>query len=150
MENIRKIKIISISFFLHPLLLILIGKIIVLNGFFSNFAISYEENEKIKILLNALYFLGLGVFFFCGGFSDFISKKLFVNKKNDLEKSQAYFSYTILMLSFLNTISTFGFIGFLICRNFAWLGTFSLINFLSLFSYFPTYKRFIKKLETFS
>ncbi|MCM8833299.1 MAG: hypothetical protein NC816_05210, partial [Candidatus Omnitrophica bacterium] len=126
------------------------GKIIVLNGFFSNFAISYEENEKIKILLNALYFLGLGVFFFCGGFSDFISKKLFVNKKNDLEKSQAYFSYTILMLSFLNTISTFGFIGFLICGNFAWLGTFSLINFLSLFSYFPTYKRFIKKLETFS
>ncbi|MCM8808643.1 MAG: hypothetical protein NC917_01680 [Candidatus Omnitrophica bacterium] len=150
MENIRKIKIISISFFLYPLLLILIGKIIVLNGFFSNFAISYEENEKIKILLNALYFLGLGVFFFCGGFSGFISKKLFVNKKNDFEKSKAYFSYTILMLSFLNTISTFGFIGFLICRNFAWLGTFSLINFLSLFSYFPTYKRFIKKLETFS
>ncbi|MCM8784651.1 MAG: hypothetical protein NC827_00130 [Candidatus Omnitrophica bacterium] len=148
MENLKKLKIISILFFLYPLLLVLIGKILILNGF-SCLVVNYEENEKIKILMNAFYFLGLAIFFFCGGLSDWISKKLFSNKKNVFEKNQAYFLYIILMFSFLNIISTCGFVGFLICGNFAWLVTFSLINFLSLFSYFPTEKRYKRKIEMF-
>ncbi|MFN4226902.1 MAG: hypothetical protein ACK4F0_02015 [Candidatus Ratteibacteria bacterium] len=149
MENLRKIKIVSVLFSLFPLLLILIGKIMVLNGF-SHFVVNYEENERVKIILNTFYLLGLGIFFFCGGFSDCISKKLFSHKKDNSEKDQAYFLYIILIFSFLNIISICGFIGFLICGNFAWLVTFSLINFLSLFSYFPTQKRYKKKIEMFS
>ncbi|HOK57183.1 MAG TPA: hypothetical protein PLF90_07630 [bacterium] len=147
-ENLKKIKIAGFLLILYPLLLIFVGKILILKGF-THIVLDYE-NEKIKVVQNILYFLGLGIFFFCGGFSDFISKKLFSNKKDISEKKQAYFFYTVLMFLFLNIISTCGFIGFLICGNFAWLVTFSLINFLSLFSYFPTQRRYIKKLEMFT
>jgi uncharacterized membrane protein len=147
--NLSKIKIVGICLSLYPLILALIGKILVINGF-SRPEINFEEDELIKNFLYILYFLGLAVFFFCGGFSDYISRKIFSNKKNISEKKQVYFSYIILMFSFLNIISTTGFIGFLICGNFAFLGTFSLINFLSLFSYFPTRKRYEKKLEIFN
>lgn len=142
---LKNIKRMAMFFFLSPIILTIIGKLLVKNNFLP-IVQNYEE-EKIKIVQSVLYFLGLGVFFFCNGFSDFISKKLFYNKKELYEKLNAYYLYTIIMLSFLNLISITGFLGFLICGNFAWLATFSLINFLSLFSYFPTEKRFKKKFE---
>ncbi len=146
--KIKNIKLKTILFFLFPIFLVFIGKILILNGF-SHLVSNYED-EKIKIIQSFLYFLGLGIFFFCGGFSDFISKRLFFNKRNENEKIKAYCVYTLAMFFFLNLISICGFIGFLICGNFAWLVTFSIINFLSLFSYFPTEKRFKHKIEMFS
>ncbi|MCM8803838.1 MAG: hypothetical protein NC833_01105 [Candidatus Omnitrophica bacterium] len=146
--SIRNLKVGVILFFLFPIILIILGKSFILNNYVP-FIKDYEK-EEIKFLMNFLYFVGLGVFFFCNGFSDFISKKLFVNKNQLDEKIKAYYIYTLIMLSFLSLISISGLIGFLICGNFAWLSTFSLINFLTLFSYFPTERRFKKKLETFS
>jgi len=146
--NLRNLKFRIVPLLLFPLFLILIGKILILKNF-SSLVENYEE-ERMKIVQSFFYFLGLAIFFFCNGFSDFVSKKLFLNKKNIDEKINSYYNYTFIMLSFLNLISVSGFIGFLICGNFAWLTTFSIINFLSLFSYFPTEKRFKSKVETFS
>ncbi|MCM8819037.1 MAG: hypothetical protein NC915_06155 [Candidatus Omnitrophica bacterium] len=145
--KIKGLKIKVIPFFLFPIILVIVGKVFV----FKNYVplIKDYERENIKFLMGFLYFVGLGIFFFCNGFSDFISKKLFLNKNQLDEKLKIYYIYTVIMLSFLNLISITGFLGFLICGNFAWLATFSIINFFSLFSYFPTEKRFNKKLEFF-
>jgi len=147
-KSLKDLNLYIVPFFLFPLLLILIGKILISKNFVP-LVENYEE-ERMKIIQAFLYFLGLGIFFFCNGFSDFISKKLFLNKKEMSEKINSYYSYTFIMLTFLNLISICGFVGFLICGNFAWLATFSIINFLTLFSYFPTQKRFKNKIEKFS
>ena len=147
--KISEMKIKASLFFMVPLLYVFIGKILLLKNFVH--IVSNFEDEKIKVFLAFLYFFGLGIFFFCNGFSDFISKKLFLNKKKDINEGiKSYYIYTVIMLSFLNLISLSGFIGFLICGNFAWLTTFAIINFLSLFSYFPTEKRFKSKIDMFS
>lgn len=142
-KELIKIKLISFASLLFPAFLVIIGRVLILNNF-SHLVSNYEE-EKFKIIQGILYFLGLGIFFFCNGFSDFISKKILKRKLVDeLEKLHGYFLYTVLMLEFLNLISISGFIGFLICGNFAWLATFSIINFFTEFSYFPTWKRFLR------
>jgi len=146
--NLRNLKLYIIPFFLFPLIFVLIGKLLVLKNFLP-LVENYEE-ERMKIIQSFLYFLGLGIFFFCNAFSDFISKKIFPNRKDIKEKIYSFSFYTFIMLSFLNLISICGFIGFLICGNFTWLATFSIINFLSLFSYFPTEKRFTQKIEKFT
>jgi len=146
--RMRNLKFFVIPLFLFPLIIVLVGKILLLGNFLP-IVENYEE-EKIKIVQMFLYFLGIGIFFFCNGFSDFISKRLFLNKKETMEKVNSYYAYTITMFGFLNLISICGFIGFLICRNFAWLVTFSIINFGSIFPYFPTEKRFKNKIEKFS
>lgn len=146
--NIKNLRVKIIPFFLSPIILVIVGRFLTLKNYVP--LVKDYETEKFKFLMSSLYFVGLGIFFFCNGFSDFISKKLFLNKNELNEKIKAYYTYTIIMLSFLNLISITGFLGFLICGNFAWLSTFSIINFLSLFSYLPTEKRFNKKLEFLS
>ncbi|MCX7917752.1 MAG: hypothetical protein N2589_06485 [bacterium] len=147
-ENLMTIKKWAIILLVFPILMVLIGKILILNGFSQ--IVSNYENENTKLIMKFLYLLGLGIFFICGGFSDKISKKLFSSKRDLSEQKKAYFYYIIYMFSFINIISICGFMGFLICGNFVWLATFSLINFLSLLSYFPTEKRFVKKIEKFN
>lgn len=138
-----KIKIAGFASLFFPIFLVLIGKILISEGF-SHLVPNYEEG-KYRVIQEILYFLGLGIFFFCNGVSDFISKRILRREKMDeIKKLNAYFLYTVFMLEFLNLISICGFIGFLICGNFPWLVVFAIINFLTQFSYFPTQKRFSK------
>lgn len=146
-KRLKDLKMKVSAFFIFPLIMIIFGKILIQENVVP--LVKNYEDERMKIIQAFLYFLGLGVFFFCGGFSDFISKKIFFNKNSLEEKMDGYYAYTILMFCFLELITISGFAGFLICGNFAWLGTFAIINFFSLFPYFPTEKRFSQKIEKF-
>ncbi|MCM8771471.1 MAG: hypothetical protein NC926_10855 [Candidatus Omnitrophica bacterium] len=145
--SFKKIKGRAIPFFLFPILITILGKFLDLHKYVP--ITQNYETEILKNFMKFLYFLGLGIFFFCNGFSDYISKKIFSKKSDYYEKIRGYYFYTLIMLSFINLISVSGFLGFLICGNFSWLATFSIINFLTLFSYFPSQKKFKHKFEKF-
>lgn len=142
----KKIIFTSIFLILVPIFFVILGKIMINFGF-KHLVLNYEL-EFYKKIMAVLYFIGLGAFFLCSNLSEFLEKKLFSNKRNQEELQKKYFIYTLIMLSFLDITSLCGFIGFLICGNFSWLVTFSLVNLLSVFSYFPTTKRFHKKIST--
>ena len=150
MENVKKkfrnLQIFSFLSILFPLILLLTAKLMQKNGFTS----IVEEYEKgaARIIQYILYFLGASIMFGGDTVSDFVAKKVFKERKTkNKETFPLYFTYTLSMIWFTNLIGISGFIGFLICGNFSWLGLFVLINIPLQIRYIPTYARYKKLCE---
>ena len=141
----KKLRWIGISLIITPLILFFIGYILE-NGNFNPIVENFEKGMA-RILQYVLFGFGVVIFFFCDGISDFFSKKLFVSVKGKFEEEEikknllGYTSYTFVMMSIINMISIFGFIGFLICGNLTWLFVFVLLNFSIQFKYRPSPSR---------
>jgi len=143
----------SIVSVLFPFALLIIAYYMKQQGF--KYLIPDYEKGSARMLQYILFFIGVVIFFFCDGISDFIANKLFIkNEKQDkeIEKENisSYFTYTLVVLWLLNLITITGFIGFLICGNMSWLSVFLLLNISMVYKYFPSqrkYENLIRKLQ---
>jgi len=108
---------------------------------------NYEEGTA-RIVQYILFALGVVIFFFCDGISDFFAHRLFVSdKEREKENLSSYFAYIFIILWLLNMISVTGFAGFLICGNITWLTVFVILTLSLQMRYFPSSKRFEKLVE---
>jgi len=139
-----KLRIIGISLWIFPLILLLTGYFFKKNGF-TGVVKSYEEGA-FRFIQYIFFFSGIGIVFFCDSISNFFAKIFFSSiekgNKNEGKLARGYSSYTIILMAFFNFIGSCGFIGFSICGNFTWLVIFIVLNFSLLFRYFPSYERF--------
>lgn len=137
------LKYIAADSVVFPFILVGVAYFLKKNGF--KCLISDYEKGSARIIQYILFFIGVAIFFFCDGISDFLAKKIFIkgdDKKVEEENISSYFAYTIIMLWILNIITITGFIGFLICGNISWLVVFLLLNISMVYKYFPSRARF--------
>ena len=128
--------------------IVIIGSLLLQRAGFEHMVESYEEGLA-RTIQYILFALGIIIFFFCEGLSDFFIDKLFLkdDKNNHSENLSSYFAYTFLMLWLLNIISILGFFGFLISGNITWLAIFVILNMSLQLKYFPSENRLNKLLE---
>ncbi len=108
---------------------------------------NYEQGMA-RIIQYILFAIGVLIFFFCDGISDFFTHRLFASgKQREQENLSSYFAYVFIIMWMLNMISVTGFMGFLICRNLTWLTVFVILNLSLQMKYFPSEGRFKKLLE---
>jgi len=146
-NEFRNLKYVFFESVIFPFILLIIALYLKKNGF-KHFVSDYEVGIA-RIVQYILFFLGLFIFFFCEGISDFIVKKIFI-KENEQKNISSYYAYTIIMLWTLNLITIVGFLGFLICGNITWLSVFLILNISMVYKYFPSKKHLenlISKLE---
>jgi len=144
---------ISIGSVLFPCILLMIAYYMKQQGF--KYLVPDYEKGSARILQYILFFIGVAIFFFCDGISDFFANRLFIkgkkqDKEIEKENISSYFIYTLIMLWLLNFITITGFIGFLICGNISWLSVFLLLNVSMFYKYFPSqrkYKNLIGKVQ---
>lgn len=106
------------------------------------------EQGMARIVQYILFAIGVAIFFFCDGISDFFAHRLFVSDKHrEQENLSSYFAYVFIILWLLNMISVMGFIGFLISGNFMWLTVFVILTLSLQMKYFPSQGRFKKLTE---
>ena len=145
-NRFKILRYISTEAVIFPFILLIIAYYMKRNGF--KYLIPDYEKGSARILQYILFFIGVAIFFFCDGISDFIANRLFIkNEKQDkeIEKENisSYFTYTLVMLWLLNLITITGFIGFLICGNISWLSVFLLLNISMVYKYFPSQRKYI-------
>ncbi|HPP30311.1 MAG TPA: hypothetical protein PLE69_05250 [bacterium] len=138
----KKIRIFGILSFIFPLLLLITG-IILSNKGFTGMVENYEEGAA-RFIQYIIFAAGAGIFFFCDGISDSLSRSFFAKPKKD--RVYSYFLYALSTLWLLNIISITGFIGFLICGNLTWLAVFVILNLSIGIRYLPSHKRMQKLL----
>jgi len=138
----KKMRWLGISFIFFPIILFLIGYLLEKGGF--NHIVENFEEGLGRVVQYVLFGFGVAIFFFCDGISDFFSKRFFVSVKEKFNEEEikknllGYVSYTVVMMTILDMIGIFGFIGFLICGNLTWLFVFVLLNFSIQFKYLPS------------
>jgi len=136
---------ISIGSVLFPCILLMIAYYMKQHGF--KYLVPDYEKGSARILQYILFFIGVAIFFFCDGISDFFANRLFIkgkkqDKEIEKENISSYFIYTLIMLWLLNLITITGFIGFLICGNISWLSVFLLLNVSMFYKYFPSQRKY--------
>jgi len=142
-DKIRNLGIFSMAF---PLI-ILIASILLLKKGLPELVDNYEQGMA-RIAQYILFAIGVLIFFFCDGISDFFAQRLFAaGKQREQENLSSYFAYVFIIMWMLNIISLSGFMGFLICRNLTWLTVFVILNLSLQMKYFPSSRRFEKLLE---
>ncbi len=149
-NRFKILRYISTEAVIFPFILLIIAYYMKRNGF--KYLISDYEKGSARILQYILFFIGVAIFFFCDGISDFIANRLFIkNEKQDkeIEKENisSYFTYTLVMLWLLDLITITGFIGFLICGNISWLSVFLLLNISMVYKYFPSQRKYKNLIE---
>jgi len=152
-ENSSRFKIlkyVSAGAVIFPVVLLVIAYYMKQHGF--KYLIPDYEKGNARILQYILFFIGVAIFFFCDGISDFVANRLFIknekqNKEVEKENTSSYFIYTLVMLWFLNLITITGFIGFLICGNISWLSVFLLLNISMAYKYFPSQRKYKSLIE---
>ncbi len=145
-NRFKILRYISTEAVIFPFILLIIAYYMKRNGF--KYLISDYEKGSARILQYILFFIGVAIFFFCDGISDFIANRLFIknekqDKKIEKENISSYFTYTLVMLWLLDLITITGFIGFLICGNISWLSVFLLLNISMVYKYFPSQRKYI-------
>ncbi|MBN1445042.1 MAG: hypothetical protein JW957_02915 [Candidatus Omnitrophica bacterium] len=143
-DRIKKLGVFSTAF---PFIILAAGILVSRKGM-PALVDDYDQGIA-RILQYVLFGIGVVIFFFCDGISDFFTQRLFVRdgQRNE-ENLSSYFAYTFIMLWLLNTISVMGFFGFLICGNLTWLTVFVLLNLSLQIRYFPSQGKFNRLLET--
>ncbi len=141
--RIKKLGVLSIAF---PLIILAAGIILSEKGLTA--LVEDYDRGMARIVQYLLFGIGIIIFFFCDGISDFFTQRLFVrDRRRDDENFSSYFAYTFIVLWLLNMISVMGFFGFLICGNLTWLTVFVLLNLSLQIRYFPSQGKFKKLLE---
>jgi len=142
--RIKKLGILSIAF----TLIILVTGIILSKKGLPALVEDYDQGIA-RIVQYILFGIGIVIFFFCDGISDFFTQRLFVwDERRERENFSSYFAYTFIVLWLLNMISVMGFFGFLICGNLTWLTVFVLLNLSLQIRYFPSQGKFDRLLKT--
>jgi len=152
-DRFKILRYISFGSVIFPFILLVIAYYMKQNGF--KYLVPNYEKGNARILQYILFFIGVAIFFFCDGISDFIANRLFIkNEKQDKEVEKenisSYFTYTLVILWLLDLITITGFIGFLVCGNISWLSVFLLLNISMVYKYFPSqrkYENLIEKLK---
>ena len=134
-NRFKKLRYISVGTIIFPFILSIVAYCMKQEGF--KYLVPDYEKGSARILQYILFFIGVAIFFFCDGISDFIANRLFIkNEKQDKEVEKenisSYFTYTLVMLWLLNLITITGFIGFLICGNITWLFVFLPVSYTHL------------------
>jgi len=141
--GIKKLGVLSIAF---PLIMLAAGIILSKRGL-TALVEDYDQGIA-RIVQYILFGIGMVIFFFCDGISDFFTQRLFVRDRGrDGENFSSYFAYTFIVLWLLNMISVMGFFGFLISGNLTWLTVFVLLNLSLQIRYFPSHGKFNKLIE---
>ncbi len=141
-----KIKNLGVFSMVFPLIILIVSILLLKKGL-PELVDNYEQGMA-RILQYILFTIGVLIFFFCDGLSDFFTRRLFVaDRQREQENLSSYFAYVFIIMWMLNMISLSGFVGFLICRNLTWLTVFVILNLSLQMKYFPSERRFKKLLE---
>jgi hypothetical protein len=141
--KIKNLGIFSMGF---PLIILIAGILLAKKGLPA--LVENYEQGMIRIIQYILFAIGVLIFFFCDGISDFFAHRLFAaGKQREQENLSSYFAYVFIIMWMLNMISVAGFIGFLICRNLTWLTVFVILTLSIQMKYFPSEGRFKRLLE---
>ncbi len=142
----KKIGQLGIFSMVFPFLIMFAG-IILANRVSDGLVKNYEQGAA-RIVQYVLFAIGIMIFFFCDGISDFFANRLFVaDRQRKDENLSSYFAYVFILMWLLNMISVMGFVGFLICGNLTWLALFVILTLSLQMRYFPSRKRFEKLIE---
>lgn len=141
-----RVRAVGFSLLISPVILFVVGYLLHRSGF-RPLVQNYEEGIA-RMVQYVLFGIGVGIFLFCDGVSNFLAQRLFASqgfsgsKEGSKDNLAGYLTYVVVMMSLLNVIGIMGFLGFLICANIAWLTVFVLLDISIEFKYFPSAARF--------
>ena len=141
-----RIKSMGIAAMVFPLIIMVAGIILSQKGL-TGMVEGYEEGLA-RIVQYILFAIGIALFFFCDGISDFFAQRLLVNdRQREQENLSSYLAYVFIMLGLLDMISVMGFVGLLISGNLTWMTVFVILTLSLQMRYFPSEGRLRKLLE---